>query len=27
MKHLQTGDDLGNSRIISYAEFEKELTP
>ena len=27
MKHLQTGTDLGNSRIISYAEFEKELTP
>ena len=27
MKHLQTGADLGNSRVISYAEFEKELTP
>ena len=27
LNHLQTGTDLGNSRIISYAEFEKVLTP
>ena len=27
MKYLQTGSDLGNSKVISYAEFEKILTP
>ena len=27
MKHLQTGENLGNSKVISYAEFEKVLTP
>ena len=27
MYHLQTGTDLGNSKVISYAEFEKVLTP
>ena len=27
LKHLQTGADLGNSKVISYAEFEKVLTP
>tara|TARA_B100000575_G_C23061684_1_gene611236 strand:- start:544 stop:1299 length:756 start_codon:yes stop_codon:yes gene_type:complete len=27
MNHLQTGTDLGNSRVITYAEFKKELTP
>ena len=27
LNHLQTGTDLGNSKIISYAEFEKVLTP
>jgi len=27
MNYLQTGTDLGNSRVITYAEFEKELTP
>ena len=25
--YLQTGTDLGNTRIINYAELEKELTP
>lgn len=27
LNHLQTGTDLGNSKIISYEEFEKVLTP
>ena len=27
LNNLQTGTDLGNSKIISYAEFEKVLTP
>ena len=27
LRHLQTGTDLGNSRVISYKEFEKILTP
>jgi len=27
LNHLQTGTDLGNSRVINYADFEKELTP
>ena len=27
MHYLQTGTDLGNSKIISYAEFEKVLAP
>ena len=27
MNHLQTGTDLGNSKVISYAEFEEVLTP
>ena len=27
LNHLQTGTDLGNSKVISYAEFEKVLTP
>lgn len=27
LNYLQTGTDLGNSKIISYAEFEKVLTP
>ena len=27
LKYLQTGTDLGNSKVISYAEFEKVLTP
>ena len=27
LHHLQTGTDLGNSKVISYAEFEKVLTP
>jgi len=27
LNHLQTGTDLGNSRVISYAEFEKILAP
>lgn len=27
LHHLQTGTDLGNSRVISYAELDKELTP
>ena len=27
MHHLQTGTDHGNSKVISYAEFEKVLTP
>ena len=27
MNYLQTGTDLGNSKIISYAEFEKVLAP
>ena len=27
MNNLQTGTDLGNSKVISYAEFEKVLTP
>jgi len=27
LNHLQTGTDLGNSKIITYAEFEKVLTP
>jgi len=25
LNHLQTGTDLGNSRVISYKEFESEL--
>ena len=27
LHHLQTGTDLGNSKVISYREFEKVLTP
>jgi len=27
LNYLQTGTDLGNSKVISYAEFEKVLTP
>ena len=27
MNNLQTGTDLGNSKVISYAEFENVLTP
>ena len=27
MDHLQTGTDLGNSKVINYNEFEKILTP
>jgi hypothetical protein len=27
MHYLQTGTDLGNSKVISYKEFEKVLTP
>ena len=27
LKNLQTGTDLGNSKVISYAEFEKVLAP
>ncbi len=27
LNHLQTGTDLGNSKVISYKEFEKVLTP
>ena len=27
LNHLQTGTDLGNSKVITYAEFEKVLTP
>ena len=27
LHNLQTGTDLGNSKIISYSEFEKVLTP
>ena len=27
MNYLQTGTDLGNSKVITYAEFEKELAP
>ena len=27
MNHLQTGTDHGNSKVISYAEFEDVLTP
>ena len=27
LDHLQTGTDLGNSKVISYEEFEKVLTP
>tara|TARA_Y100001938_G_scaffold151172_1_gene246857 strand:- start:491 stop:1246 length:756 start_codon:yes stop_codon:yes gene_type:complete len=27
LRHLQTGTDLGNSRVINYKEFEKILTP
>ena len=27
MNHLQTGTDLGNSKVISYEEFEKVLAP
>ena len=27
LNYLQTGTDLSNSRVISYAEFEKVLTP
>ena len=27
LNHLQTGTDLGNSKVISYNEFEKILTP
>ena len=27
MKYLQTGTDLGNSKVINYSEFEKVLAP
>ena len=27
LNHLQTGTDLGNSKVINYNEFEKILTP
>ncbi|HAI40643.1 MAG TPA: hypothetical protein DCM40_22370, partial [Maribacter sp.] len=27
MNYFQTGTDLGNSKVISYDEFEKILTP
>ena len=27
LHHLQTGTDLGNTRVISYDELDKELTP
>jgi hypothetical protein len=27
MHNVQTGTDLGNSKIISYKEFEKVLAP
>ena len=27
LQYLQTGTDYGNSRVISYAELDKELTP
>jgi hypothetical protein len=27
LHNLQTGTDMGNSKVISYAEFEKVLTP
>jgi len=27
LKHLQTGTDLGNSKVITYKEFETVLTP
>ena len=27
LNNLQTGTDLGNSKVISYNEFEKVLTP
>ena len=27
MQNLQTGTDLGNTKTISYAEFEKVLAP
>tara|TARA_A100001015_G_scaffold111561_1_gene123872 strand:+ start:226 stop:951 length:726 start_codon:yes stop_codon:yes gene_type:complete len=27
LNHLQTGTNLGNSKVISYKEFEKVLTP
>ena len=27
LHHSQTGTDIGNSKVISYAEFEKILTP
>ena len=27
LNYLQTGTDLGNSKVISYTEFEKVLTP
>jgi hypothetical protein len=27
MNHLQTGTNLGNSKVINYTEFEKILTP
>ena len=27
LNHLQTGTDLGNSKIISYSDFEKVLAP
>lgn len=27
LHHLQSGTDLGNSKVIDYAEFEKVLTP
>jgi len=27
MHHLQTGTDLGNSKVINYEEFKKVLTP
>ena len=27
LHHLQTGTDLGNTRIINYSELKRELTP
>ena len=27
MNYFQTGTDLGNSKVISYDDFEKVLTP
>jgi hypothetical protein len=27
LSYLQTGTDLGNSKVISFKEFEKVLTP